>query len=97
MPDGIKKIGKYAFCACTSLTSITIPTNVTSIGVSAFIRSGLSSIVFVDSSSEWFKTSNSDYTEGEVIGTMSDATINEKRMERELFNYYVDNEKYVAE
>ena len=32
----VAEIGRYAFCDCTSLTSITIPNSVTSIGTSAF-------------------------------------------------------------
>ena len=34
--DNVKGIGCYAFCGCTSLTSINIPNSVTSIGNSAF-------------------------------------------------------------
>ena len=36
IPDGITKIGWFAFSECSSLTSITIPDSVTSIGYSAF-------------------------------------------------------------
>lgn len=35
---GATKIGGYAFSGCTSLTSITIPDSVTSIGSSAFVN-----------------------------------------------------------
>ena len=34
--NSVTSIGKYAFCRCTGLTSITIPNNVTSIGFGAF-------------------------------------------------------------
>ena len=34
--NSVIKIGNYAFCGCTSLTSVTIENNVTSIGVAAF-------------------------------------------------------------
>ena len=34
--DGVASIGRYSFCGCSSLTSIAIPSSVTSIGVSAF-------------------------------------------------------------
>ena len=36
IPDGTTEIGDYAFCGCSSLTSITIPEGVTEIGSSAF-------------------------------------------------------------
>ncbi len=34
--DSVKSIGVYAFCSCSSLTSVTIPNSVTSIGREAF-------------------------------------------------------------
>ena len=47
---GATSIGKMAFYACTSMTSVTIPDTVTSIGDSAFrYCSGLSSITLPDS------------------------------------------------
>ncbi len=41
----ITGIGEAAFCWCTGLTSIVIPNTVTSIGVQAFLGSGLISVV----------------------------------------------------
>ena len=36
IPGSVTSIGNYAFCDCTSLTSVTIPGSVTSIGYIAF-------------------------------------------------------------
>ena len=50
IPDGIRIIGDFAFCDCSTLTSITIPDSVTSIGVGAFYAcSSLTSITIPDS------------------------------------------------
>ena len=38
VPKGIRIIGDYAFAVCSSLTSITLPESVTSIGEKAFDR-----------------------------------------------------------
>ena len=45
IPNNVKNIEARAFEKCSSLTSITIPSSVTSIGNSAFESSGLTSIV----------------------------------------------------
>ena len=37
MLDGYTRIGEWAFSCCTRLTSVTIPSSVTSIGDRAFI------------------------------------------------------------
>ncbi len=50
IPEGVKKIGEYAFFGCENLTSITIPDSVTSIGEYAFYNcSSLTSITIPDS------------------------------------------------
>ena len=50
IPDSVTSIGDYAFCDCSSLTSINIPDSVTSIGRSAFHGcSSLTSINIPDS------------------------------------------------
>ena len=50
IPDSVTRIGEYAFCDCTSLTSIEIPNNLCSIGNSAFSGcKSLESIVIPDS------------------------------------------------
>jgi len=46
IPDSVRSIGSYAFSNCTSLDSITIPANVTSIGGSAFESTGLTGVTF---------------------------------------------------
>lgn len=45
IPDRVTKIGDYAFCGCTSLTSVAIPDSVTEIGGLAF--SGCMSLTLV--------------------------------------------------
>lgn len=36
IPDGVTRIGNYAFCGCSGLTSVTIPGSVTSVGWHTF-------------------------------------------------------------
>ena len=36
LPNGLTSIGSYAFYKCTNLTTVTIPTTITSIGENAF-------------------------------------------------------------
>ena len=51
---GGKSIGKYAFYDCTSLTSIEIPSSVTSIGSSAFYNcSKLTDVYYVGTREQW--------------------------------------------
>ena len=47
--DGATSIGSYAFAFCNSLTSVTIPDSVTSIGYQAFNESSLTSVTMPDS------------------------------------------------
>jgi len=44
IPDGTTKIGEYAFIKCLSITSVTIPSSVTSIGQGAFQSTNLTSV-----------------------------------------------------
>ena len=49
LPDGLTKIGSYAFRDCAKLTAVTIPSSVTFIGASAFENCGkLAEVVFND-------------------------------------------------
>lgn len=38
IPSSVTSIGEYAFCRCSSLTSVTIPESVTSIGKGVFVN-----------------------------------------------------------
>ena len=50
IPDGVTKIGQYAFSSCRGLTGVTIPKSVTSIGDNAFsMCSGLTSMTIPNS------------------------------------------------
>ena len=47
-PEGIERIGAYAFAYCKSLETVTIPASVTSIGIRAFAETpNLSSVTFL--------------------------------------------------
>ena len=46
LPDGLQAIGDAAFSLCDSLRHIEIPASVERIGVAAFCKSGIESILF---------------------------------------------------
>ena len=54
IPNGVTRIGSYAFRNCTGLTSITIPNSVTSIWQQAFYGcTGLTSITYTGTKAQW--------------------------------------------
>lgn len=88
--DGsVTSIGDYAFYACKSLTSISIPAGVTSIGVCAFgYCSKLESIYFGGTIAEWElieKRNNWDYNSGNYLLTCSDGEKGKKYTEGLLY------------
>lgn len=50
---GVKKVGWFAFQGCTNLKTITIPKSVTEIGQYAFYMSGIETVYYKGSESEW--------------------------------------------
>lgn len=56
IPSGVKSITSYAFCGCSSITSVTIPASVTSIEVYAFdCCEKLEEVYYDGSKTEWNK------------------------------------------
>ena len=75
IPNNVTSIGKSAFFACSSLTSITIPNSVTSIGDAAFQScSGLTSVTIgngVTSIGEWAFSRCSGLTSITILGSVT--------------------------
>ena len=53
VPEGVEAIADYAFYTARNLVSIVIPKSVTGIGASAFASTGITSIKYRGSKSEW--------------------------------------------
>ncbi|MBQ7538969.1 MAG: leucine-rich repeat protein [Treponema sp.] len=92
IPDGVTAINNYTFYNCSSLAKITIPKSVTKIGIGAFENSGIETVTFEDTTSSWYKTSNSDYTEGTSIGQRSNPSANATVLKEQYKDYYLYKE-----
>lgn len=57
IPSTVESIERYAFWACTQLTSVIIPNSVAYIGSGAFGETGLTSATFENTSGWWYGTS----------------------------------------
>ena len=55
IPDGVKSIGKYAFCGYSSLKSISFPSSIRSIGKSAFYDCPNLDEVYATNIEDWCK------------------------------------------
>ena len=87
IPENVTEIDGFAFSGCTGLTSVTIPANVTKIAWYAFQGcTNLESITFADTTSTWYYTSSSDYTDGTAID-VTDAATNATNL-TSTFSYY---------
>lgn len=51
--NGVKNIGWFAFSGCTNLKTVTIPKSVTEIGQYAFWNSGIETVYYKGSESDW--------------------------------------------
>ena len=52
IPEGVTRIGPYAFLNCEAIKSVTFPSTLTSIGSNAFYQSGLENVVIPDGFTE---------------------------------------------
>ncbi|MBR1723028.1 MAG: leucine-rich repeat domain-containing protein, partial [Treponema sp.] len=72
VPNSVTTIKRGAFYKCSNLESVSIGQNVTKISNYAFqYCSSLTAATCSDTTSVWYRTSNSDYTGGTEIGAMS--------------------------
>jgi hypothetical protein len=79
IPMGVTEIDSYAFMRCTGIVSVVIPESVTTIGFSAFEKSGLTHITLPDSVTEIGECAFQGCTElKEVIMSNSVTEIEEK-------------------
>lgn len=55
IPDSVTDIGEYAFCKTSNLKTITFPAGLKSIGLRAFVESGIETINFKGTIEQWKK------------------------------------------
>lgn len=70
IPDGIKQICGFAFENCASITSVTIPSSVTSIGNYAFFNSHIPECIFNGTMEQWNQISKNSSWNSSSITTV---------------------------
>ena len=72
LENGVTSAGKYAFCSCSSLTSVTIPSTVTAIGDGAFTNCGALMAMTIPSSVATIGAGAFEYCSNLAALTISD-------------------------
>ena len=83
IPNTVKNISSYTFSGCTSLTSINIPSSVTTIKNVFCGCNKLSNVVFEDSNSEWYYYYNGNTWN---LGKMDDPTKNADTLKQFVYS-----------
>ena len=81
---------------CTGLTTFTIPYNVKKLGYRCFAGcTNLTTLIFENTGSVWYRTINSDYTKSIYVGAMFEESMRELALEDlsngEYYYYIKDN------
>ena len=95
LPDGLTKIGSYAFRDCAKLTAVTIPSSVTFIGASAFENCGkLAEVVFNDAEG-WYVKESAESSATALTGeTLSDSKKAAEYLTDTYVGYEWEREEY---